>query len=751
MKTPVSEPAAGPVRQASAPPTPAARPRSAGRPAPRDASSVVNPLAVLHSLRRRWKAAALVAVPAALSAALAVWMFVPAAYTAFSLLRIAANEPRLVFDTAESKSDFTTYRQTQQALITSRFVLNAAMRKPGVADCQSLAEQPLPINWLEAQIDVGAPKSPEILRIALTGQRPEDLALIVNAVKDAYLEEVVHAERKARLTRLSDLERIFQETDEKLRVKQNRVGKLARQLGTGDSRAITLKQQMALEYFSQLQREYARVRFELMREQLDGAAGLPSARAVTSPAADADATSVAALPAGVGDTGSAMDPETALIARRIVQLRALINRFEKQVVDKSHPALVEYRRQLQNLESQFADRGGNLESPAATPGSTKGSRLLLTRREVLQKQEKVLREEVEKYAALVDTIGTSSFELESMQTELAQVTKVADRINQEIEALRIELQSPPRVALIQAAEVPQSKDLAKKIKLTGLAGFGTLGAILAAFTLLDLRQRRLSAPSEMVDELNIPVLGALPPQPALASAGTLAAWQSGIDEAIDSVRSLITRGHEEAGTRRVLMLASATSGEGKTTVACALAESLARSGRRTLLIDFDLRRPSVHSTLGIRNDIGAAEVLTREIEPLNAVRETRQPGLFVMTAGAGTENALQALTRGEAGRVLKSLRQEFEAIVLDTPPLLLVADAAVLGRDVDAALLSVRRDESRVPYLTATRDRLAALGVPVIGAVMLGVRTTLQQSAYDYQRREPMRTKPLQTQEFART
>lgn len=704
-------------------------------PASSEAESLINPWAVLNALRRRWLPATLVAIPAALIAAAACWKAIPSTYTSFAMLRIASTEPRLVFDTAERKSDFDTYRQTQAAMITSRFVLNAALRKPGVSDLETIRQQAYPIAWLETQLEVGTNRSPEILRISMKGERPDDIAAIVNAVKDAYLEEVVHAERKDRLARLSDLERIFSETDEKVRLKQERVEKLAKQLGTGDSKALTIKQQMALEYFAQLQREHARVRFELMREQLESATGNASPAETSS----IDIPLNDAIKSAPNDpTG---DPTRQLLARRILQQRDLIARFEKQVVDRNHPSIAEHRHKLKEMESQLALMAdGPVVTDPATGRPVPNRNRRLTRRETLEKQEEMLREELERYSELATTIGTSSFELEAMQTELTQVTKIADRIGGEIEALRIELQSPPRVVLLQAAEVPQKRDLGRKTKMTAMAGFGTLGLILAAFVLLDLRSRRVATADDVTEELSLPLLGTLPPLPNASRNGAALdlahrRWQNSVAEATDGVRSLLLRDDGNAPAVKTILVASAASGEGKTSVACELARSLARAGRRTLLIDFDLRRPGVHEAFGLDNARGVVDVLTRGTAWREVARPTDEYRLTILPAGPGGTAALPALARGEASRLIESVKPEFDAIVLDTPPLLVVSDAAAIGRQADGAILVMRRDVSRSPYVSAARDRLATLGIPLFGAVLVGARSELQASVYEYQER----------------
>ena len=107
------------------------------------------------AFKRRWRTAVLIAIPVAIAAAVMVNFSTPAPFTAFALLRVAAVEQRLVFKTAEEVSDFGTYRKTQMALIKSRFVMNAALRKPNIASLSMVREEDFPVAWLEQSIQIG--------------------------------------------------------------------------------------------------------------------------------------------------------------------------------------------------------------------------------------------------------------------------------------------------------------------------------------------------------------------------------------------------------------------------------------------------------------------------------------------------------------------------------------------------------------------------------------------------------------------
>jgi capsular exopolysaccharide synthesis family protein len=703
-----------------------AQPVTDGQP-PRKVSSVrraqaysepISPQGLLLALKRRWRQATLIGLPALLFGAVLAWLIVPAHFTAYTLLSISSKQQRLVFKTADEDADFFTYQKTQKAMIRSRFVLNAALRRPGIAELETVRDKTYPVQWLEDTLVVDSHNSPEILKIALHGDRPKELAAIVNAVKDAYLEEVVLSDRKKRISRLNDLERIFEQTEEKVRQKEQRVENLAKQLGTGDAKALSFKQQMALEHFSLLKREHARIRFELMQEQIRDATG-------------GGLESVALSPRGVLDgpfPGQRMTEREArrmLAVRRIGQLKELIARYEKQVVDHDHPTLIQYREEVASLKKAL---GQNSDEEEGATG---------TRLDLLKRQEELMSDELDKYAEMVKNIGTSSFELELMKAEIDQIASVSDRVGGEMEALRIELQSPTRVALIQEAEVPQTRDMSRKRNLTAVGGLGSMFAALLIIGVIEFHARRMTEPQDVSETLALKLLGTLPAMPKSLlfwkqpKQARMAVWNNALIESIDSVRSILLHSSDQE-QRQVIMVASASPGEGKTTLACQLAGSLARSGRKTLLVDCDIRRPRVHDLLNVPLEMGLSELLTEGLLPSQVTHRTSEPNLHVIPAGLMNETALQAIARDGAADLFAELRQEYEFVIVDTSPVLYVADGGAIGRNVDGAVLTVRSHTSRLPQVAVACERLEMLGIEIVGAVMVGVRQTLSGYGYSY-------------------
>lgn len=680
----------------------------------------MTPQGLLLAWKRRWKQAVLIGIPLALVATAAAWILVPAYYTSFVLLKVASTEPRLVFKKAETEQNFDTYRQTQMAMIQSRFVLNAALRQPGISDLETVRTKAYPLEWLEDNVAVDTYNSPEILKISLSGGNPEDITKIVNAVKDAYLDEVVLADRKQRITRLNELERIHSETEEKVRQKEQRVESLAKELGTGDSQALSIKHQMALEQISLLRREHARVRFELMRAQINE-------QSVGVSGVDTNSPVLLGSAAGSGGNSTAAPSQAAVTANRISQLKSLITRYESQVVDQNHPTLQKYRDELKQL---LASAGGvDATTGAAAPGS---------RLDILKRQEKLLAEELEKYSDLVKNIGSSSFELELMKSEIAQISKVSDQVGSEMEAHRIELKSPTRITLMQEAEIPQLLDLGKKKKLTSAAGFGALGFVFLAVSLVEFHSRRITDPQDISQTLGLDLLGSLPamPKPLIKfweqpKESRMALWNNALIEAVDSTRSILLH-DPDVEQRRVLMVASAAAQEGKTTFACQLAGSLARAGRKTVLVDFDLRRPRAHELLNVPLELGLSELLSEKLDVQTVLHSTAEPSLSVIPAGRVNEAALQSIARDGADWLFKELKKEFEFVIVDSSPILYVADGASVGRNVDGAIMVVRSHASRLPAVAVACERVEMLGIDLVGGVMVGVQSNLSGYGYSY-------------------
>ena len=182
----------------------------------------------------------------------------------------------------------------------------------------------------------------------------------------------------------------------------------------------------------------------------------------------------------------------------------------------------------------------------------------------------------------------------------------------------------------------------------------------------------------------------------------------------------------QASQSRVILITSPSSGEGKTTVAGNLAVALAEINRRVLLIDGDMRKPQLHRIFDLPNNWGLSIVLRSRFAisqlPSDFIgltgRTTEQPGLFVLPSGPTVSRASKLLHSPRAVELIDYARTKFDIVLIDSPAVMQISDARVLGKMADSAILVVRAGKTRRDTARAAVERLSEDGVRVVGTVL---------------------------------
>jgi capsular exopolysaccharide synthesis family protein len=234
----------------------------------------------------------------------------------------------------------------------------------------------------------------------------------------------------------------------------------------------------------------------------------------------------------------------------------------------------------------------------------------------------------------------------------------------------------------------------------------------------EFQARRVNRGRDVNEGLGIRVMGDLPRLSGRA-AKRPELMQAILTESIDSIRTSLIH-TTTVQSPRVVMVTSAENTEGKTTVASQLAASLARSGRRTLLVDADVRNPAIHEVFDLPNEPGFSEALRGTIDRSAVIQPTHAPNLWLVPAGRCDMQSIQLLASPQLSNILKAWREEFEFVILDIGPVLQVADPLLIGQHVDAAILSAQCDISKMPNVYDACERLKSVGVVVLGAVVNG-------------------------------
>jgi Mrp family chromosome partitioning ATPase/capsular polysaccharide biosynthesis protein len=291
------------------------------------------------------------------------------------------------------------------------------------------------------------------------------------------------------------------------------------------------------------------------------------------------------------------------------------------------------------------------------------------------------------------------------------------RLVQQYFLTKLELNSPARVRLVQPASNPTQKDMKKQVIGTvfaGLMGFGLMALGVIAF---ETFTKKVSCLSDVKCASNVPVVGVIPCQPGEAN-GKDPLKRAAANEAIDKLRAYVSQTWLARGATTVA-ITSPIGDDGKAFAAFGLASSLAQSGYKTLLVDFDLRDPQLHAFAGVENLSGVSELLRAETDPRSALQFLPN-GLHLLTAGKWSDEARQAATGEKLQSLLNKLKSPYDCVVLHAHALLTAAESVEVARRCEVVLVCARYRETTSPLLKRAAERIAAMEIPYSGVVYIG-------------------------------
>jgi capsular exopolysaccharide synthesis family protein len=340
----------------------------------------------------------------------------------------------------------------------------------------------------------------------------------------------------------------------------------------------------------------------------------------------------------------------------------------------------------------------------------------------LEKFVSETRERAETLAKDLERQQISSKKYDGLDAEITQEQKNADRLFEVFKQVQLEEEAEARVTPIGEAEL-QNRDAKKRLLMMIFAPIAALCLSLLAVSWWEFSARRIHEPDEVVAGLSMRVVGAVPelPDPRQLRVGVEEIVKHNLIESIDAIRTMLLR-NAAAENLRVVMVTSAVEGEGKTALASNLAMSLARAGRKTLLLDCDLRSPAAHQLFEQSLQPGFSEVMLHEVELPDAVHATpSDPNLFVLPAGLWDRNVIQELAKSGVTSIFEKLRDEFDFIIVDSHPVLAATDSLLIAQYVDAVIVSLMRDVSQMHNVHTACQQMTNLGVRVFGAVVSGM------------------------------
>jgi len=368
-----------------------------------------------------------------------------------------------------------------------------------------------------------------------------------------------------------------------------------------------------------------------------------------------------------------------------------------------HPLVISNSRKLAGLESELASKRAEIEKREGRtiPGeansaqrdvqaiettyrtfvSALGDQLQKLDREMLKHMEEVesLRAAMQKNACLIGNFTVKLAELEAIGETSSEVTESLSRLNLSIDYSQKTV-TPIEVSNLGTFVGPR---IELYLGIGGLLGCALFGGI--AY-LLELADRSYRSPDEIASDLGMPIIGHLP----LSSMSR----NKRIDDKVDN--SIVT-------------------------IAANLAVSISQSGRRVCLVDCDFRRPRVAKIFGLREDVGLVQVIGEKSTLDEAIQQTSIENLWSLTCGRRPGNPAELLASHQFESIIAELREKFDYVIVDTPPILVVSDPAAVASHVDGVVLTIRLRRNLKPIAIRASQMLHSMNANMLGVVVNGI------------------------------
>ncbi len=628
-------------------------------------------------------------------------------YQSVSQVYIERQGPRIMSSDDMSMS-MSQGLAAQVEIMRSTALLDAAAKLPAMKQTSFAANKDVsPVGYLKGGLEVSPASSGDMLFVSFKSPDPADNAIIVNSVVEAFID---YHNLKRRST-AAEVLKILREEKQRLEVEFENTNRDILKFKQ-DNQALTFDDSSLNPEVLRLQR--------LTAALTEAELAMTSTR-IAFEAADAVRNDPEALDAVLQQARLLGDPAAAMSEtadeQRAAQLRERLAVL-KDTYGELHPMVSQLQFQLKVIE---AGRGG----PAADP-STRYFKTLDARFQDAMATQTALRNEVDAQLAKVMRQDVNSTEFLMLQNAAQRLDRQIDLIDTRIKELNVTEDTgvltisilEPAVATSDPIAPNHSQILAISVVMGLLVGVG--GAFL-----LEWVDDRVRSADDLTEALGLNVLGLVPRikgKKELSNAAMLVHHhpRSNVAEAYRTIRTALHFGTMRTGGR-IILITSPQPGDGKSTVTGNLGISFAQTASKTLIIDADCRKPRQHRIHGVDKGAGLAGVLSGEVMLEDAIRVTDVPNLHVLPCGPVPANPSEMLNTGAFEELLEEVSEQYEWVLVDSAPVVAVADARVIAAVADATVLVVRADTSRRRVIEAAIDALESVGARVVGAVVNAV------------------------------
>lgn len=720
--------------------------RSASKSVARDSGSTglpkIDALFLFGVLRKHWRWMIPVGVLLSSLAAAGVLAFFKPVYEAKFRLEVDPTN-YVVFAESATRSS-PEFVDLQRAVMFSNSVLEKVVADKAVAAVPSIAKSRDPVQTLRTQVKVVPTAGFRIMDVKFQDQDPKVAANVVNTLVDEYLR----SRRSIEQIRTSNQERnvlaALAKAESEVEASKQRVRDLSMQsvkseavLGESDSGRVDST------YLDGIRMKRMELASQLSIYQLN----LAELKAAYDKDIEEQGKNI--QPAELKVTDDMLDKDVVIMAaqRRLDDARMQIKDLEiNTAVGPKNPIFVQAKRRIDYLEEDVKALRNSRRQELADRGSmasvdARRGRIAQLENQIaeIRTTRDVLEAQLKDYLTSLKQSSATTVDLQFAEADLQEWNSIRRTVHERRIRLSTERDAIDDVRELERAISPKLpvEELPMK-QLAAGAGLGFMIPFLLGF-LLEFRSRKVDDANQLETRSRLSVLGEISTIP-VATTGKLTKKRRSharelrlFEESVDSLSTTLTL-REDLKKCKVFTITSALSGEGKTSVSCQLVVSLARStSSKVLLIDGDLRAPDVHHVFGRPMTAGLVGYLNGVADWRELVDRDWNDSIHILTSGYLKGSPHRILSNGRFEKMISEAREEYDYIVLDTPPVLPASEALLFAKVADAVLMCALRDKSRIEQLVQAYHRLESSGANVAGSVLSGVPVREYASYYgDY-------------------
>lgn len=659
-------------------------------------------------------------VASALALAILITLLQTPRYTAETTLQINDQSAQIfgkqddtMQDPVVAASDTERFLQTQVEILKSRalaervaqklrLVGNAkfydamGVRQP-TQDLTRSELEDLTIRTIETARDVDLPRNTRLATVSFESTQPELAAKIANTFASEFIQTNLQRRFDSSAYAREFISGQLSEARAKLELSERELNAYARQVGL-------IRDRDAGSPGSN------------QRGQLGGSVTTTSLLEVNSAANQAQAARIAVEGRWrLISSGNALNSPDVLanpaISQLLAQRAAAMAELEKQRANhlEDYPLVQQLRAQVGVIDAQIQNVARSIRASVKQQYDAAVEAESSLKKQVAELKGSSLAEQDQlvQYRLLEREADTNRTVYEGLLQRYKELNAAAG-----ISASNIAI-IDPAVAPIR----PSSPDLLKNLLLALAVGLGSAAAFVYLRTLLD---DSVKVPEDIESKLQMPLLGVIPLVQDMELDQAMADPKSAVSEGYNSLRSSLLYS-TAAGLPKTLLVTSSQPSEGKSTTSIAIARGIARLGRRVVLVDVDLRRPALHRaipTLGTDNSLGVSSILTGQSAIAEALCNTDVDELKVLTSGPIPPSPTELLGSNRMSKLIEELGEMFDVVVLDSPPVLGLADAPLMSALVDGVVLVIQSDRNRRGSLKASLRRLRSIRTNILGGVL---------------------------------